>query len=81
MLHLNRWELVASLLDLCCIVIGGFVYLQEPGSLRQRPQSLHNIVALKTFIPQPLFQVTDITPARGWSWLKYTEHFLAFRGT
>lgn len=59
--YLNRVEFSAFFCDLFGILISGLVDLQEPSGLRQRPQSIHGIRALKVLLLQPLLQVTDVT--------------------
>ena len=60
--YLNRVELSAFVSDLLGVIVRGLVDLQQPGGLRQRPQSVYSIRALKFLLLQPLLQVTDVTP-------------------
>ena len=60
--YLNRVELSALLSDLLGVVISGLVDLQQPGGLRQRPQSVYSMRALQLLLLQPFLQVTDVAP-------------------
>ena len=58
--YLNRVEFGAFVADLFGVVISGFVDLQQPGGLRQRPQSVYSIRTLQLLLLQPFLQITDV---------------------
>lgn len=60
--YLNGAEFGAFFSDLLGVVISGLVDLQQPGGLRQRPQSVDSVRALQLLLLQPFLQVTDVAP-------------------
>lgn len=51
--NLDGLELGALLHDLFGVSVGGLVDLQQPGGLRQRPQSVDGVGALEVALVQP----------------------------
>lgn len=60
--NLYGLELGAFPNDLLGVSVGGLVDLQQPGSLRQRPQSGDGVGALEVPLLQPFLQVADVAP-------------------